>query len=102
MVDVDEDDIEEFSWTINAPSVEWTSVNISKYLERNETRVPILHAIDRVFKRFGVQTEFMDVRMIHPVTSEEIKVTLSSTVLYHTPVYQKYIKEALREFRARN
>lgn len=95
-----EEEVDEFSWTTYAPIEEWSNLNLCKYLERNDSGVPILHAIERTFRRFGIRNEFMDVILLHPVTSDRFKATLSCTVLYNTPVYNERIKQAIEEFRA--
>lgn len=98
----EDEEVDDFSWTICAPIEEWNSLLLCKYLERNDVNVPILKSVDRTFRRFGVRNEFMEVTVIHPMTCEEFNATLPCTVLYHTPVYHKRIKEALAEFRSTN
>ena len=77
-------------WSTTAPAEEWTAENVGKFLERCKPGdEPVLCGIDRTFKRFGVANQFMDVRMLHPVTRDEVKLTLSSTYLYFTEAYHE-------------
>lgn len=93
---------ESFEWLIDAPVKDWTSYNVTKYIQQRDSIKPVLVAVDRTFLRYGAMIEFMEVRMQHPPTASDVKVTLSSALLYHVSVYQERIKTALAEFRSQN
>lgn len=104
-MDTRRDEVEEdeelptFNWSIQAPVNEWNNINVARYIERHRF-VPILSGIDRTFKKFGVNVEFMNVRMLHPLTNEEVKLTLSSALLYHVAAYKNDVARELQTFRS--
>ena len=87
VVDDDDDDdanvhLDVNGWTTNAPATEWTADLVQKYVGQNRWNAPILEEIEKTIPGY-YGNPLMVARFKHPITFEDVRLTVGSAFLYH-------------------